>query len=122
LSRALGFDESQRIDYSIARVLTKNNEFNAVDYNILGYNVRLKSTTAEEEANASEIIRLVREEAQAIQEQAPHLSRGEVALMVALTLAEKNQSIQDEFKDSIQQLQGQAGSVLQVIEELSPSS
>lgn len=99
---------------------TKRNE---LDFEVLGYKVRLRpNTEASNQVHPKEVLRLVEREAQSIREVSGELENGKLALLVALKLATDKLSLEREYKDNINQLQAVAGDALQFIEEVSPSS
>ena len=98
-----------------------DSKHSAIDYEILGYKVKLRPQEGEDAISPDDVVQLVRDTSNEILDKAPHLSRGEVALLVALSMAQDKLSLENEFKADLEQLKRTAGDALQFIEEVSPS-
>jgi hypothetical protein len=93
-----------------------------LEFDVLGYRVKLKPDADGSNDSAEKIVDLVRSEAFKIQEHAPGLDKGQVAILVALKLASEKISLEDDFKENLEQLQLSARDALQYIEEVSPTT
>lgn len=93
-----------------------------ISFDVLGYHVRLKSDSNVHGISPQEVVEVVRVEANKILDKAPQLNSGQVAILVALQLANDLLSSKKEFKNNLDQLQDTARTALQYIEEVSPSS
>ncbi|MBT3586795.1 MAG: cell division protein ZapA [Halobacteriovoraceae bacterium] len=92
------------------------------DFEVLGYKIRLRADNDNERVAPAEAVERVRIEALKIREKAPNLAAGEVAILVALNLAEQNLLLADEYKDNIELLHSTAGDALKFIEEVTPTT
>lgn len=93
-----------------------------LDYEVLGYKVKMKPGHSSAEANPDSVVELVREEANKILDRAPNLDRGQVALLVALKLANEKLVLESEYRENIDKLHATAGDALQFIEEVAPTT
>ena len=98
------------------------NKTSSVEYEILGYKVRLREEEASTSSSPNEVVDFVRDEANKIMDRAPHLERGEVALLLALQLAEKNMRLENQYQTEVSQLKEKASQALDLIEEVTPST
>ncbi len=94
----------------------------SVEYEILGYKVRLREQDASTSSSPLEVVDLVRNEANKIMDKAPHLERGEVALLVALQLADEKLRLENQYHTEVNELKEKASQALDLIEEVTPST
>lgn len=99
-----------------------DNKTSSVDYEILGYKIKLREDDQNSQVSPSEVVALVREEANKISEKAPHLERGEVALLAALQLAQEKLTCEHQYQSELNELKEKAGQALNLIEEVTPST
>lgn len=92
------------------------------EFNVLGYNVRLKADESNGEIAPQRIVDLVQAEIEAIKKKAPSLGPGETAVLAALKIASDKLSLDDEYKDSVMRMSRAAKDALNYIEEVSPST
>lgn len=98
-------------------------QLSMIEFEILGYKVKLR----EEEGNTAsvsphDVVDLVRRESNKIREKAPHLASGEVALLVALQLANENLELSQTYQTDIETLKSKASRALDLIEDVSPTT
>ena len=100
----------------------ENRENKDLEFDVLGFKIKFRPEE-EEESNiaVSDIISFVSQEAKNISEFHPTLSRGEVAILMALKMAKEKLSLEREYQENIDKLQTTAKDALQYIEEVSPS-
>ena len=90
---------------------------------ILGYKIKLSADNDDKsQVSPQSVVDMVRSYTEKIREQCPHLERGEVALLAALTLAKEKLALSGEYKNSISELETTAHSALSLIEEVSPTT
>ena len=99
-----------------------DNNLSVKDFEVLGYKVKLREEENTDSVSASDVVDLVRRESDKIMVKAPHLSNGEVALLVALQMAKENIEINKQFQSDLGSLKEKAGQALNLIEEVSPTS
>lgn len=92
------------------------------EFEVLGFNVRFKADASEDSGRAREIVEFVSKEAVKIKEAYPSLDNGQVAVLLALKMANDNMKLSMEYNESITELQRSAMDALQTIEEISPSA
>lgn len=92
------------------------------NYDILGYKIKLSPDSEDSQVRADDVVDMVLKYTEQIQAQGPHLERGEVALLAALTLAKEKLLLSKEYKDNINELEHTAHSALSLIEEVSPTT
>lgn len=92
------------------------------EFEVLGYKVKLREQGDSTGVSASEVVDLVKRESDKIMVKAPHLSNGEVALLVALQMAKENIEINQQFQSDLGSLKEKAGQALNLIEEVSPTN
>ena len=92
------------------------------EFNVLGYNIRLKEADEGQLITPEEIVELVMREADMIREKSPNLNQGQIAVLVALKVASEKMSLDKEYRDNITRLQSTASDALQFIEEVSPTT
>lgn len=93
-----------------------------LEFDVLGYRVKLRPDADGSNDSADKVVELVRKEALKIKESAPGLDKGQVAILVALKLASEKISLEEDFKENLEQLQLSARDALQYIEEVSPTT
>ena len=98
-----------------------NSEQDMKDYEILGYRVKLCSQKEGEELTPDEVVEYVRMKANRLLDKMPQLDKGEIALLVALTIAQEKMKLQKDFCENVDSFHGYAEEALQFIEEVSPS-
>jgi hypothetical protein len=99
-----------------------DNNTSVKEFEILGYKVKLREEENTSSISASEVVDLVKRESDKIMVKAPHLSNGEVALLVALQMAKENVEINTKFQCDLDVLKDKAGQALNLIEEVSPTT
>lgn len=99
-----------------------DNKKSSVDYEILGYKIKLREDDQNSQVSPSEVVALVRSEADKISSKAPHLERGEVALLAALQLAQDKLTCEHQYQTELNELKEKAGQALNLIEEVTPST
>lgn len=99
-----------------------NNATNTKDYEILGYKVTLKNTDTPSLVGPDEIVELVREKSQEILKMAPHLEKGQVAVLAALSIAEEKLKMDQDFQTDIKDLHFKANNALKALERISAST
>ena len=90
------------------------------EYEILGYKVKLRPSGEDKSTTPDKIVCCVRERANSFLDKMPHLSCGEAALLVALSLAQEKFELQEEFCKNVDDFHKVAEETLQFIEEVSP--
>ncbi|MCO4792527.1 MAG: cell division protein ZapA [Bacteriovoracaceae bacterium] len=95
---------------------------NNLDFDVLGYKIKLSPDADGSTDTAERIVDLVRSEALNLQEKSPALDKGQVAILVALKLASEKLSLEHDFKENLDKLQLSARDALQYIEEVSPTT
>ncbi len=97
-----------------------------MDFVVLGHSVRLGPEPMNDEDDTSllpeDVVSVVKQEAKKIQDQAPGLSIGQVAVLVALKLASDKLRMEKDFKDNLLKLELTAKDALSYIEEVAPST
>ena len=94
-----------------------------IDFEILGYKVKLReSEGSESSVTPHDVVDLVRRESNKIMDKAPQLSSGEVAILVALQLAQENLEISQSYQEELANLKSKAGEALNLIEDVSPTT
>ncbi|MFZ8932685.1 MAG: cell division protein ZapA [Bacteriovoracaceae bacterium] len=91
------------------------------EFEVLGFNVRFKAGDDDNSNRARDIVEFVSKEAVKIKEAYPGLDNGQVAVLLALKMANDNMKLSMEYQSSISELQKSALDALQTIEEISPS-
>jgi hypothetical protein len=99
-----------------------NSKQSLKDYDILGYRVKLRSDEDVDIVSPDEVVEYVREMANDFLMKSPGLSRGEAALLVALSMAQDKLILEKDFKENVDVLQQKAAHALKFIEEVSPTS
>ena len=92
------------------------------EFNVLGYNIRLKEADDDQLVSPEEIVEFVTREADMIREKSPNLNQGQKAILVALKVASEKLSLDKEYRENIVRLQSTATDALQFIEEVSPTT
>ena len=94
-----------------------DNNLKNLEYNVLGYQVKFKPDDIDtDDASSKEVVDLVLKEASRIQNSAPHLQNGEVAVLVALKLASEKLNLNNEYMTNIGDLKKAAQDALQFVE------
>ncbi len=99
-----------------------DNSTSVKEFEILGYKVKLQEVESTLSFSANEVVDLVKRESDKITVKAPHLSNGEVALLIALQMAKENLEINTKFQDDLNSLKDKAGQALNLIEEVTPTT
>jgi cell division protein ZapA len=92
------------------------------EYNVLGHNIRLKESNDEDTVSPDEVVNFVNGEINAIKQSAPNLADSQVAVLVALKLAQEKLSLERDFKHNINSLQKTAREALKLVEEVAPTT
>ena len=92
------------------------------EFNILGQSIRLKESSENDKVSPQEIVDFVNIEIDEIKKIAPGLGDSQLAVLVALKLAEDKISLEKNYKNDIRSLQLTARDALKLIEEVSPTS
>ena len=93
-----------------------------IEYEILGYKVKLQENDEIDQVTPDEIVELVRIESSKIMNKVTGLGPGEVALLVALNLAKENLQKAKKYNENMETFKEKASKALSLIEEVSPSS
>lgn len=93
-----------------------------IEYEILGYKVKLQENDEIDQVTPDEIVELVRNESSKIMNKVTGLGPGEVALLVALNLAKENLQKAKKYNENMETFKEKASKALSLIEEVSPSS
>ncbi len=94
-----------------------------IDFEILGYKVKLREQRGSESSvTPHDVVDLVRRESNKIMDKAPQLSSGEVAILVALQMAQENLELSQSYKEELANLKSKAGEALNLIEDVSPTT
>jgi cell division protein ZapA (FtsZ GTPase activity inhibitor) len=94
-----------------------NNE--ALEFEILGYKVNFKSDTVNSLVSPTEIVGYVKDEVAEMRKNAKHLSTGEVAVLLALKMAQEKLLIEREYRENIIKLHQEVNDAKKVIDGLS---
>jgi len=92
------------------------------EYNVLGHNIRLKESSDKDTISPDEVVEFVSGEINAIKQSAPNLADSQVAVLVALKLAEEKLSLEKDFKHNMNSLQKTAREALKLVEEVAPTT
>ncbi len=94
-----------------------------MEFDVLGFKIKLKPDEGDGDAiQPKEVVDYVHREAVKIQELAPQLEKGQVAILVALNLAKDRMAMEREYSQNVAKLQNQAVDALKYIEEVSPTT
>ncbi len=93
-----------------------------MEYNVLGYRLRVNTDKENASVSAKEVAELVTREASKIKLDHPQVDQGQIAVLLAMKLAEDKLVMEKMYKDNLDKLQARAGSALQYIEEVSPTT
>jgi len=94
-----------------------------IEFEILGYKVKLRETDGSDSSvSPHDVVDLVRRESNKIMDKAPQLSCGEVALLVALQLAQENLELSKSYGEELATLKKKASKALNLIEDVSPTT
>ena len=88
------------------------------DYEVLGYKVKLGALKSNGAVEPDQIVNHVREAANKLLDKRPHLSKGEVAILVALSMAQDKLELEAEFRDSVNHFHKVTKDTLQKIEDV----
>jgi hypothetical protein len=91
------------------------------EFEVIGYKVKLRPSESDT-LDPQDALRLVNEESLAIRIQAPHLDSGQVAVLVALKLANEKLTLERHYKSVVSEMKTQALEALSLIEEVSPTT
>ena len=92
------------------------------EYNVLGHNIRLKESDDKDTVSPDEVVSFVNGEIDAIKQSAPNLADSQVAVLVALKLAQEKLSLEKDFKHNMNSLQQTAREALKLVEEVAPTT
>lgn len=92
----------------------------SLNFDILGFQLKLKSSGSGK-SDPREVADLVRKEADKISSHSPNLNRGEVAILVALKMAQDRLDIEMEYRDNVERFSSTAEDALQYFECVSRS-
>ena len=92
------------------------------EFSVLGHSIRLKDSDTEGSVSPKEIVDLVMGEAEEIRKSVPGLADSQIAVLIALKLAEEKLSIERDYKTNIASLQSTALDALKLVEEVSPTA
>jgi cell division protein ZapA (FtsZ GTPase activity inhibitor) len=92
------------------------------EFNVLGQNIRLKESDGSDIVTPREIVDCVMNEANEIKKLSPSLSDNQIAVLVALKIAESKILLEKDYKDNIASLQMTAMDALRLVEEVSPTT
>lgn len=95
---------------------------NRDQFEILGFKVRFKANEGEYHSTADEVVEQVQVAARQIKTQAPHLSEAQIAILVALKMANDYHVLASEYKHEITRLKKPVQEILGLIEEVVPTS
>ncbi len=98
-------------------MIETNNE--ALEFEILGYKVNFRSDTVNSLISPIEIVGYVEREVSEMRKNAKHLSVGEVAVLLALKMAQEKLLIEREYKGNIIKLHQEVNDAKKVIDSLS---
>jgi hypothetical protein len=93
-----------------------------IEFEVLGFAVRIKPENGEDVEAARSVVDFVCEEAEKIRLENPGLESGKIAVLLALKLAKDNLGLDKEYRENINLLQTTAVDALQIIEEVSQPS
>ncbi len=99
-----------------------DNFTSSIEYEILGYKVKLREGDDLNQLSPDQVVELVRSESDKIMQRAPHLERGEVALLVALQMAQEKLVLDNQYHTELTDLKEKAGKALDLIEEVTPTT
>ncbi len=98
-------------------------QLSVIEFEILGYKVKLRENDGSDSGvSPHDVVELVRRESNKIMDKAPQLSSGEVALLVALQLAQENLEVSKSYSEELATLKEKAGEALNLIEDVSPTT
>ena len=90
-----------------------------LEFDVLGFTVRFKPDSPDEQISPAEVVEYVHREASDIRNSNPNLDQGQLATLVALKLAADNMKINKEYRDNINQLQTKAQDALGLLDNIS---
>ncbi|PIP95002.1 MAG: hypothetical protein COW00_18095 [Bdellovibrio sp. CG12_big_fil_rev_8_21_14_0_65_39_13] len=93
---------------------------NELEFDVLGYKVRMKDDGSDRRTSPSKAVELVLERARSILDRYPSLDRGKVAVLVALELAADKLDLENEYREDIEKLHQTTTEAIQFIEDLAP--
>lgn len=99
-----------------------DNKSSVIDFEILGYKVKLREGESESSVSPHDVVELVRTESNKIMDKAPNLGKGEVALLVALQLAGESLRSSRQYSEQVSALKVKAEKALDLIEEVTPTT
>lgn len=91
-----------------------------LEFDVLGYKVRLKDAETARRNSPTKAVELVLERARSILDRYPSLDRGKVGVLVALELAAEKLELESEYREEIDSLHQLASEAIQFIEDLPP--
>jgi len=99
-----------------------DNKSSVIDFEILGYKVKLREGESELSVSPHDVVELVRSESNKIMDKAPNLEKGEVALLVALQLAGESLKNSRQYSEQVSEMKLKAEKALDLIEEVTPTT
>ena len=92
-----------------------------LEFEVLGFRVKFRPDGDAEQKGATAVVDRVSKEAEIIREKFPELSKGQVAVLVALKMAKELEQLDNEYHENINKIQTSANDALRFIEEISTS-
>jgi hypothetical protein len=100
----------------------ENSENKDIEFDVLGFKIKFRhEEDGESNIAVSDVIACVSNEAKNLRDQHSNLKSGEIAILVALKMAEQKLSLEKEYQENIDKLQVTAKDALGYIEQVSPS-
>ena len=96
-----------------------NNEM--LTFRVLGQEINFRPQQDDDDLSPSNVVELVNKEADEISRTLPHLDPNQVAVLVALKLAQDNLKSEITTKKELNKIRSSAMDALRFIEEVSPS-
>ena len=90
-------------------------------FTVLGQEINFKPQEETDLVSPKEVVDLVNAEAEEISQALPHLESNQVAILVALKLAQQNLSNEKKTSEELNRIRSSAMDALKYIEEVSPS-
>lgn len=99
--------------------MESNNEM--LSFRVLGQEISFKSQQDEDEISAHDVVELVNNEAEKVSQVLPHLEQSQIAVLVALNLAQDKLRSEIKARNELSKIRSSAVDALRFIEEVSPS-
>ena len=94
---------------------------NGTEFEVLGFKVRYTSGSGKD-IDAKSVVEVVNEVGMQIKTSAPHLSHGQIAILVALKMAEERLIQKAGFHDRLEHIEQSARGALELIENALPDA